>query len=156
MKIQSTFYPDFISKTVDLLIINSFITKKCPIYWYVMHLRGKFARKNVANYAFCGVKFLAWKSGSVKFLTNSMSDSDSIHHPLNSLTNTRGMELPSFTNEIHTIRDGCSTALYAACTVMNTKAPAVQISSWQVYFKCLCAFIWTWNSIFLRLFFLTL
>ena len=29
---ESTFYPDFISKTVDLLIISSFITKNCPNY----------------------------------------------------------------------------------------------------------------------------
>ena len=30
MKVQSTFYPDFISKTVDVLIISSFIIKKLP------------------------------------------------------------------------------------------------------------------------------
>ena len=39
MKIQSTFYPDFISKIVDILIISSFITKKCPNFLYLMHLR---------------------------------------------------------------------------------------------------------------------
>ena len=29
-------------------------------------------------------------------------DSDSVHHPLHSLTDTRGVELPSFTDEIYT------------------------------------------------------
>ena len=29
MEVQSTFYPDFISKTVDILIISPFMTKKC-------------------------------------------------------------------------------------------------------------------------------
>ena len=32
MKVQSTFYPDFVCKTVDILPISSFITKKWPIY----------------------------------------------------------------------------------------------------------------------------
>ena len=39
-----------------------------------MHLRCWFARKMSQFTRFCGVKFLAWKSGCVKFLTNSMSD----------------------------------------------------------------------------------
>ena len=30
MKVQSTFYIDFISKTVDVLLISSFITKQMP------------------------------------------------------------------------------------------------------------------------------
>ena len=30
MKVQSTFYIDFISKTVDVLVISSFITKQMP------------------------------------------------------------------------------------------------------------------------------
>ena len=38
-----------------------------------MHLRCWFARKMSQFTRFCGVKFLAWKSGCVKFLTNSMS-----------------------------------------------------------------------------------
>ena len=32
MVVQSTFYPDFISKTVDLVIISSFNTKTWPNY----------------------------------------------------------------------------------------------------------------------------
>ena len=63
----------FIFKTVDILLISSFITKKCPDYWYLMHLRCWFARKMSQFLHFCGVKCLAWKSGCVKFLTNSMS-----------------------------------------------------------------------------------
>ena len=43
-----------------------------------MHLRCWFARKMSQFTRFCGVKFLAWKSGCVKFLTNSMSDNDII------------------------------------------------------------------------------
>ena len=31
MKVQSTFYPDFISKAVDILLISSFITKNAQI-----------------------------------------------------------------------------------------------------------------------------
>ena len=38
-----------------------------------MHLRCWFARKMSQFTRFCGVKFLAWKSGCVKFLTNIMS-----------------------------------------------------------------------------------
>ena len=38
-----------------------------------MHLRCWFARKMSQFTRFCGVKFLAWKSGCVRFLTNSMS-----------------------------------------------------------------------------------
>ena len=30
MNVQSTFYPDFISNTVDILLVSSFITKKMP------------------------------------------------------------------------------------------------------------------------------
>ena len=32
MEVQSTFHPDIISKTVDLVLISSFKTKKCPNY----------------------------------------------------------------------------------------------------------------------------
>ena len=45
MKVQNTFYPDFISKTVDILLISSLITKNAQII------------------------------GCVKFWTNIMSDS---------------------------------------------------------------------------------
>ena len=38
-----------------------------------MHLRCWFARKMSQFTHFCGVKFLAWKSGCVKFWTNFMS-----------------------------------------------------------------------------------
>ena len=37
---------------------------------YAVNLREKMSQIT----HFCGVKFLAWKSGGVKFLTNSMSD----------------------------------------------------------------------------------
>ena len=70
MKVQSTFYPDFFSKTVDLVIISSFITKNDQIIdiWciYAVNSREKMSH-------FGGVRFLAWKSGSVKFWTNIMS-----------------------------------------------------------------------------------
>ena len=73
MKEQSTFYPNFISKTVDLLRISSCITKNAQIIdiWcsYGVHLREKMSQIT----HFCGIKFLAWKSTSVKFLTNIMS-----------------------------------------------------------------------------------
>ena len=29
---ESTFHPDFISRILDILLINSFIAKKCPNY----------------------------------------------------------------------------------------------------------------------------
>ena len=78
MKVQSTFYPDFISKTVDILLIIPFISKKYPNYWYLMHLRCWFARKMSQFTHFCGAKFLSWKSGCVKFWTNFMSEYDAI------------------------------------------------------------------------------
>ena len=73
MKVQSTFYPDFISKTVDILLISPFITKKCPNYWYLMHLHFKFARKMSQITHFWGVTILVWKTGSVNVWTNFMS-----------------------------------------------------------------------------------
>ena len=83
MKVQSIFYPDFISKTGDILLISSFITKmpKLLIFdAFTLLIR----EKNVAIYAllrckmsqfthFCGVKFLASKSGTWEFWTNFMS-----------------------------------------------------------------------------------
>ena len=38
MKVKSTFYPDFISKTVDILLNSPLITKNCSNYRYLMHL----------------------------------------------------------------------------------------------------------------------
>ena len=74
MKVQSTFYPDFISKTVDLPKISSLITKKAQIIAfrciYVVNSQEKMSQIT----HFCGVKFLAWKYGTVKFSTNIMSD----------------------------------------------------------------------------------
>ena len=46
MKVQSTFYPDFISKTVDPVIISSFITKKILIFDAFRLFIGE---KNIAN-----------------------------------------------------------------------------------------------------------
>lgn len=56
MKVEKTFYCDFISKTVDWLIIISFITKNAQIIdiWCI------YAVKSVTNYA-----LLAWKSSSI-------------------------------------------------------------------------------------------
>ena len=67
LKVQSTFYPDFISKTVDILLLSSFITKKCRLYWYLMHLRCSFARKNVAYYALLRCKTFSLKIWRCKF-----------------------------------------------------------------------------------------
>ena len=38
MKVQSTFYPDFISKTVDILLISPFITNTCSTNAFLVHL----------------------------------------------------------------------------------------------------------------------
>ena len=73
MKVQSTFYPNLISKTVDLLINSWCITKHAQIIdiWciYAVNLREKMSQIT----HFCGVKFLAWKSGTVKFRTTNLS-----------------------------------------------------------------------------------
>ena len=84
MKVQSTFYIDFISKTVDVLLISSFITKQMPKLLIFDAFTLLIRKKNVAIYAllrckmsqfthFCGVKFLASKSGTWEFWTNFMS-----------------------------------------------------------------------------------
>ena len=45
MKVQSTFYPDFIPKTIDIQLISPSITKKTQIidisFIYVVNLREK-------------------------------------------------------------------------------------------------------------------
>ena len=51
MKVQSTFYPDFISKTVDILLISSFITKKMPKLLIFDAFTLLICKKNVAIYA---------------------------------------------------------------------------------------------------------
>ena len=56
--------------------------KNAKIDWYLMHLCCKFARKMSQITHFCGVKFLAWKSGSVKFWTNIMSGAAQCSHTL--------------------------------------------------------------------------
>ena len=68
MKVQSTFYPDFISENVDLLIINSFIIKNAQIIdiWciYAVNVR----EKNVANYALLWCKIFSLKIWQCKIL----------------------------------------------------------------------------------------
>ena len=61
MKVQSTFYPDFISKAVDILLISPFITKKCPNDWYLIQFTLLIREKNVANYALLQCKIFSWK-----------------------------------------------------------------------------------------------
>ena len=65
MKVQSRFYPDFISKTVDLPLISSFKTKKCPNYWYLTLL---ICEKNVANYVLLRCKTFSLKIWLCKIL----------------------------------------------------------------------------------------
>ena len=74
MKVQSSFYPDFICKTVDILPISSFITEKMPKLLIFDAFTLLICEKKLSQIThFCGVKLLAWKSGCVNFLTNSMS-----------------------------------------------------------------------------------
>ena len=73
MKVQNTFYPDFISKTVDLLLNQLIYNQKMTKLLIFDALTLLICEKNVKITHFCGVKLLAWKSGCVKFLTNSMS-----------------------------------------------------------------------------------
>ena len=51
MKVQSTFYIDFISKTVDVLLISSFITKQMPKLLIFDAFTLLICKKNVAIYA---------------------------------------------------------------------------------------------------------
>ena len=61
MKVQNTFYPDFISNNK---LINNQTMRKLFIWCiYALNLREKMSQIT----HFCNVKFLAWKSGSVKF-----------------------------------------------------------------------------------------
>ena len=57
MKVQSAFYPDLISKTVDLPIISSFITKKAQIIdiWCINVVSLQEKMSQIMH--FCGVKF---------------------------------------------------------------------------------------------------
>ena len=68
MKVQSTFYPDFISKTVNLLIISSFIAKKLLIFDTFTLL---ICEKNVANYALLWCKTFSLEIWLRKILDKS-------------------------------------------------------------------------------------
>ena len=61
MKVQSTFYPDFISKTVGILLITPFITKKIPKWLIFDAFTLLICGKNVANYALLRCKTLSLK-----------------------------------------------------------------------------------------------
>jgi len=61
MKVQSTFYPDFIPKTVDILLIIQFITKKMPKLLVFDAFTLLIRKKNVANYAFWRCKTFSLK-----------------------------------------------------------------------------------------------
>ena len=73
MKVEKTFYCDFISKTVDWLIISSFMTKNAQIIgiWCIFAVNSREKVSQITH--FCGVKFLALKFSSIKFWTNIMS-----------------------------------------------------------------------------------
>ena len=60
MKVQSTFYPDFIPKTVDILLISSFITKMPKLLVFdafALVIR----ERTVANYALLRCKTFSLK-----------------------------------------------------------------------------------------------
>ena len=61
MEVQSTFYPDFISKTVDILLISPFITKKMPKLLIFDAFMLLICKKNVANYALLQCKTFSQK-----------------------------------------------------------------------------------------------
>ena len=61
MKVQSTFYPDFISKTVDLPIISLFITKNIPKLLIFDAFTRLIHEKNVVNYALLQCKIFSLK-----------------------------------------------------------------------------------------------
>ena len=61
MKEQSAFYPDFISKTVDILLISSFITKKLPKLFIFDAFTLLIREKNVAIYALLRCKIFSLK-----------------------------------------------------------------------------------------------
>merc|ERR1712235_190835 len=61
MKVQSTFYIDFISKTVDVLLISSFITKQMPKLLIFDAFTSLIRKKNVAIYALLWCKIFSLK-----------------------------------------------------------------------------------------------
>ena len=61
MKVQSIFYPDFISKTGDILLISSFITKKMPKLLIFDAFTLLIREKNVAIYALLQCKIFSLK-----------------------------------------------------------------------------------------------
>ena len=61
MKVQSTFYIDFISKTVDVLLISSFITKQMPKLLIFDAFTLLICKKNVAIYALLRCKIFSLK-----------------------------------------------------------------------------------------------
>ena len=73
MKVQSTFYIDFISKTVDVLLISSFITKQMPKLLIFDAFTLLICKKNVAIYALLRCKIFSLKIWLCKFLINSLS-----------------------------------------------------------------------------------
>ena len=73
MKVHSTFYPDFISKTINILLISSFITKKIPKLLIFDSFTLSICEKNVANYALLWCKTFSVKIWLCKIFTNIMS-----------------------------------------------------------------------------------
>ena len=61
MKVQSTIYIDFISKTVDVLLISSFITKQMPKLLIFDAFTLLICKKNVAIYALLRCKIFSLK-----------------------------------------------------------------------------------------------
>ena len=61
MKVQSTFYIDFISKTVDVLLISSFITKQMPKLLIFDAFTLLICKKNVAIYVLLRCKIFSLK-----------------------------------------------------------------------------------------------
>ena len=66
MKVQSTFYPDFISWTVDILLISSFINMPILLIFDAFTLL--IREKNVANNAFLRCKIFSLKTWLCKIL----------------------------------------------------------------------------------------
>ena len=62
MKVQSTFYIDFISKTVDVLLISSFITKQMPKLLIFDAFTLLICKKNVAIYVLLRCQIFSLKS----------------------------------------------------------------------------------------------
>merc|ERR1712004_542640 len=67
MKVQSTFYIDFISKAVDVLLISSFITKQMPKLFILDAFTLLICKKNVAIYALLRCKIFSLKIWLCKF-----------------------------------------------------------------------------------------